>query len=181
LAQIRPVTSESLEAQIRDLLPSQNGFTEDLQAQNVIVPIIDLTSVAEGSSVGENLQTAWDFSTGHTQINNTTSTLISNTGFWQVDLIYHHDNVTNNAVTTLATISIDDGLASKVIWQISGVNSGSAIEGTLSSDDKFVVFLRAGDSLKGFTSSTRSSLDVWYRQIADVNGQLVQPLGFTPQ
>ena len=179
MAQIRPITSEALEKVIRDLLPSQNGFTEDLQAQNVIVPILDVTAAAEGSQVGQNLQTAWDFSTGNAAINNTTATLISNTGFWQVGALYSQDNV-GTAVTPLANIFIDDGASTKIIWQITSVNGGSAVEASILSTT-FVVFLRAGDTLKGFTSSTRSTLDIWYRQIADINGTLTNPLGFTPQ
>jgi len=150
-------------------------------AQNVIVPIIDLTSAAEGSTVGQNLQTAWGFETAHSQINNTTTTLIQNSGFWQVDLNYSDENVINNAVTILGRLFLDDTVSEKTIWQISSVNSASATESAKFGSNKFVVFLRAGDSLKGFTDSTRSTLDVWYRQIADVNGVLVNPLGFNPQ
>ena len=59
--QVISVTSESLQSQIRNLLPSQEGFGTDLMAQNVIVPVIDLTSAAEGSSVPEFLQRAQAF------------------------------------------------------------------------------------------------------------------------
>ena len=49
MAEITSVTSEALQRKVRELLPSQRGFGEDLQAQNVIVPIVDLTRSAEGS------------------------------------------------------------------------------------------------------------------------------------
>jgi hypothetical protein len=180
MAQVISITSESLQAKIRELLPSQQGFGEDLQASNVILPIIDITGAAEGSSVGENLQTAWDFTTGHTTINNTTSTLVSNTGFWRISLVYKEGNVLNNTVTPLANVFLDDGATTKTIWQLSTVNSGSANE-DISTRADFVVFLRSGDTLKGFTYAARATLDVSYRQIADVNGTLVNPLGFSPQ
>ena len=61
MAQITSVTSEALQALIRRLLPSQQGFGEDLQASNVIIPIVDLTSTAEGSALTSNLQTAINF------------------------------------------------------------------------------------------------------------------------
>ena len=44
--EIITVNSEALQTQIRDLLPSQNGFGSELQASNVITPIIDLTAAA---------------------------------------------------------------------------------------------------------------------------------------
>ena len=58
MAQIIPIVPESLQKKIRDLLPSQQGFGEDLQASNVILPILDVTSAASGADVGQNLQTA---------------------------------------------------------------------------------------------------------------------------
>ena len=54
--EIITVNSESLQTQIRDLLPSQNGFGSELQASNVITPIIDLTSAAEGTGLPQILQ-----------------------------------------------------------------------------------------------------------------------------
>ena len=44
--EIITVNSEALQTTIRDLLPSQNGFGSELQASNVITPIIDLTATA---------------------------------------------------------------------------------------------------------------------------------------
>ena len=59
MAEIVPVVSEALEAQIRDLLPSQRGFGEDLQASNVITPIIDLTAAAEGTTTRNICRKRW--------------------------------------------------------------------------------------------------------------------------
>ena len=50
-----------------------------------------------------------------------------------------------------------------------------------SAEQKFVVFLRSGRSLEIFTHSTNAVIDIWYRQVADINGNLVNPAGFTPQ
>lgn len=178
MAQITSVTSESLQAKIRQLLPSQQGFGEDLQASNVIMPTIDLTATAEGASTPEFLQRAWDFSTGHNTITSGTTNLITTTGFWQVDLTFQSDT---GAGTREAKIEIDDGLSSKVIWE-TNVSPSGANNPSIVLENAFVVFLRSGDTLKG-TCTTPSSmtLDVWYRNIADVNGNLTNPLGFTPQ
>jgi len=58
LPQIIRLTSEALQASIRRLLPSQQGFGLDLEATNVITPIIDLTPTAEGSELRQDLQSA---------------------------------------------------------------------------------------------------------------------------
>ena len=66
--EVAQVTSNDLEAQIRSLLPSVSGFGSRLGAQNVIVPIVDLTPIAEGSGLPEYLQRAWDDSTETPQL-----------------------------------------------------------------------------------------------------------------
>jgi len=173
------VTSEALEAKFRAVFPAQGGaeLVQDLFASGVIQPVVDFSSVAEGSVLPANLQTAWDFSTGANKINNTTSTLITNTGFWQVDLAWV-GQINSGSSGLLARLYIDDGASTKNVWGISGANTGFN-DSVGTTDGHFVVFLRAGDSLKGQSTTVASTLDVWYRQIADVNGTLVNPLGFT--
>ena len=83
--EIITVNSEALQTQIRDLLPSQNGFGSELQASNVITPIIDLTSTAEGSGLPSNLQTALAYGS-NTPFNvvNGNLTLVTSPGFYRV-------------------------------------------------------------------------------------------------
>jgi len=76
--QITSVTSEQLQVKIRDLLPSQEGFGTDLMAQNVIVPIIDLTAAAQGTSTPESLAQAINFGGATTfSVVNTTTSIIT--------------------------------------------------------------------------------------------------------
>ena len=166
------VTSEALEAKFRQVFPSQGGaeLPQDLFASGVLQPVIDFTTVAEGSVLAPNLQTAWDFSTTHFQVNNTTQTLITNTGFWQVDLTYTDNGA---ASTGRTSVVIDDGTSSRLIWGIYSTDNREFI-----TDGAFVVFLRSGDSLKA-TAGATDYVNIWFRQIADVNGNLVNPLGFT--
>lgn len=175
---ISTVTSESLQLKLRQLLPSQSGFGTDISASDTIIPIIDLTQAAEGSDVPQFLQTAWDSTTGHNTIStSTTTTLINNTGFWKVDLNYSSD--TGNSDRS-ANIIIDDGTTQTVIWEINQARTGAS--GVAVHDTgEFYVFLRAGDILKSVTlHSSQFNLDIWYRQVADINGTLVNPTGFSP-
>jgi len=181
ITEIVQVTSESLQRKIRQLLPSQQGFGVDLQASNVIVPIVDLTATAEGSSVPSYLSRAWDYTTGSAKIDGTTvTTVISNPGFWQVSAIYTAD-ISNLSVSTpvIANLSITDGTTPKTVWEAYQSNSNNDQEGVVA--DTLVVFLRAGDSLTAYTVGTGKIMAVQYRQIADVNGNLVNPSGFNPQ
>ena len=81
------INSQPLEDKVKNLLPSQGGAGAgvDLSASTQIVPIIDLTEQAEGSSVRADLQSALSFDTVTAfAVNNTTSTLVSNTGYYRV-------------------------------------------------------------------------------------------------
>ena len=73
------VNSEELQTVVRDLLPSQNGFGSELQASNIITPIIDLTATAEGSRLPGSMQQAFDFSSTPATADNGTVTLINQT------------------------------------------------------------------------------------------------------
>jgi hypothetical protein len=172
------VTSEALEKKFRDVFPAQGGaeLVQDLFASGVIQPVIDFSSVAEGSSLGQNLQTAWDFSTGANSVSNTTTTIINNTGFWKVSVVLSSN--LGPAPNRTSLLRINDGSSTKNIWGVTTVSlSGADAEAV--SNAELVVFLRAGDSLEAVSPSTADILDVTYRQIADVNGNLVNPLGFT--
>ena len=177
--QITSVTSESLQAQIRNLLPSQEGFGTDLMAQNVIVPIIDLTSAAEGSTVPQNLQTAIAFGSADAySVRNTTSTIISGTGFFRI--FGSACSATVSGGTVGANISVTDGLSTKKIQSFEWNNSGGAGTGAGYLYD-FIVFLRSGDSVTANSSDSACLISGSTRQIADVNGTLVNPVGFNPQ
>jgi len=175
---ISTVTSEALQLKLRQLLPSQQGFGTDLSASDTIIPVIDLTQAAEGSDVPQFLQTAWDFGTDHDTIPvSTTTTLISTTGFWKIDLNYSSDT---GAAAKSASVFIDDGASTKVVWETNLPITG-ATGVFLVQQGTFYVFLRAGDTLKATNGSPSSAfLDIWYRQVADINGSLVNPTGFSP-
>ena len=178
MAEIVPVVSEALEAQVRDLLPSQRGFGEDLQASNVITPIIDLTRAAQGTTTPELLQTALAFgSQTSSTANNSTATMANTAGFWRITAGVAIVNET--AAAQSASIGISDGLGTKNVYQWTVFPTAQAIG--LSELADFVVFLRSGDSLTITSTSTCIYLNASVRQIADVNGTLVNPSGFTPQ
>jgi len=178
LAEIVPVVSEALEAQIRNLLPSQRGFGEDLQASNVIMPIIDLTAAAQGTSTPEILQTALAFGSQTAfSVNNATTTLANATGFWRFlgSIISSSGTPVGN---TQGALRVTDGLSTKAL--LSNRNSAtSAAPSTILPFD-FVIFLAAGESVVA-GAATNCNIEGTYRQIADVNGNLINPSGFTPQ
>jgi hypothetical protein len=181
MAQITSVTSESLQAKIRQLLPSQQGFGEDLQASNVILPVIDLTATAEGAGVSTELQEAWDYSTTLTICENTTPVTIINTpGFYLINAEATPEFRGLAAATpVMCNISMTDGTTPKTLWQIRRSNANdTGYTGRLSN---FRVFVPSGYSITGYTNAATKIMSVFSRQIADVNGNLSNPFGFSPQ
>ena len=178
MAEIVPVVSEALEAQVRALLPSQRGFGQDLQASNVIVPIIDLTPAAEGTTTPEFLQRALAYGSQTTfNVTSGTTTIINTPGFYQIDGQANLD--LNNVNAVFCRIAINDGVSDKQIYGLSK-NTATSFNEYLGETFQLIVFLRSGDSVKVSVGTGGQGIGS-YRQIADVNGVLVNPSGFTPQ
>ena len=71
-----------------------------------------------------------------------------------------------------------DGASNKTVWAMAQETNSVGTTSFIAFD--FVVFLRAGDSLSAISSSADTNLVGSTRQIADINGTLVQPVGFSP-
>lgn len=173
-SEVKSITSEALEAAYRALTPSQSGFTQDLQASNTIIPILDLTANAEGTSTPTQLQEALGFD----DITSTTTTgaagsdtIINNTGFWLIE----YQVICSNAQAT-PFLYMSNGLSNKNLVVL---DTGSA--GPIVAYGRLTVFLTAGDSVVQTTNNVDSNVHTVVRQIADINGNLVNPTGFTPQ
>ena len=176
MAQIRQVVSETLQATVRRLLPSQQGFTEDLQASNVIMPVIDLTPTAEGSSLPTDLARALNYGnvTAHA-VNNTQSTLVNNTGFYR---IFGNTMLDDNANGAYVEFELTDGVTPKRIWRMQpyGLNG---VSNEINIPVDFIVFIASGEAI---TCDANGSNTYFYgssQQVADISGNLVNPSGFT--
>ena len=177
MPQIIGITSESLQATIRNLLPSQAGFSEDLTATNLIQPIIDLTPTAEGSILRSDLQTAIDFTTAVQVAENSSVTLATAAGFYRVL------GTATNTFTTVGRkdldITLDDGATTKIIYNVHGYGGTQNSQSVTSFD--FIVFLDQGISLKMVSSDSEAHGEALAKQIASFTGVLVNPQGFVSE
>lgn len=174
------VTDEALEKKFRDTFKSQGGaeLVDDLYASGVIVPIVDFTAAAQGSELRSDLQTASDFATTLVNVENTTSSIISTPGFWKVDVLVVTTLPVGSSARTQATVFIDDSSSTKSIFEVRQPLNAATSDVLNPIPSELVVFMRTGDVLKVLAASS-CNVSVAYRQIADVNGNLVNPLGFT--
>jgi len=166
------LTSEALEQRFRDTFTSQGGaeLVDDLYASGVIVPVVDFTAAAEGSQLRQDLQTAWDFSTGNNFVRNTTTTIISNAGFWRIVLTFAGDA---SAAADTGSVEISDGFSTKTVWKAYGDSPGNTFF-----ESELVVFVRSNDTVSVTSGSNNVRMQVSYRQIATLTGELTEPNGF---
>ena len=175
MAQEFIIKSPDIESKINQLLPSQGGFEAgvDFSASTMVIPIVDLTETAEGSSLRQDLQTS--FSLGSItafSVSNTTSTLVNTTGYFRCfgsfTMFTPASGVINNS------FNLTDGTTTKKI--INFVINGTSGDGqNVFTPFDFNVFLPAGVSLTATSGSTICTLEGNTRQIADINGNLTNP------
>jgi hypothetical protein len=171
MAQEFTIKSQDIEDKINQLLPSQGGFQPgvDFSASTMVVPIVDLTETAEGSSLRQDLQRALSFgSATEFDVRNTTSTIITTTGYWQLS-----GSVSTALVSGLQVINIiiNDGTTDKTVW---GHRVPASSGSTALSIDNLIIKLNAGDKLKiACTSDAICKGSV--RQIADISENLINP------
>ena len=164
------IKSTLLEDKVRQLLPSQGGAGAgfDLSASTQIIPVVDLTESAEGSNLREDLQKSFSTTsiTSFSVSNATNTVLVSSTGYFRVF------GVARMYTNKTSSFNLFDGATSKNIIEF-GIPTAFDFAQTTPFD--FIVFLPAGNSLRATTSATTAILTGNTRQIADIDGNLVNP------
>jgi len=174
MAQEFTIKSPGIESKINQLLPSQGGFAPgvDFSASTMVIPIVDLTETAEGSSLRQDLQNSISLINATTfNVQNTTTTVITTTGYWRILAISSQLAVSTALRSNF--VQLTDGITTKNIWQHSVVDANGTQISDIQCD--FIVYLRAGDSLNIGSTSVRSNFIGTVRQIADIDGNLVNP------
>ena len=172
--EIITVNSESLQTLVRDLLPSQNGFGSELQATNVITPIIDLTATAEGSTLRSDLQTAIAFGSQTAfDSNNSTVAVANSPGFYRLIGVSAMKVAGTNKINSL---QMTDGLSTKIVWAMNMTSGTSESYQTENVDLTF--WLDVGITLNVVTDGSANHFQGSIRQIADSSGTFVSPSGF---
>ncbi len=165
--EIITVNSEQLQTVIRDLLPSQNGFGSELQATNVITPIIDLTPAAEGSGIRSDLQTAIAFGSNTAfAVSAGTQVLTSNPGWYRVV-----GTAMAGVAGVQAQFSMTDGFTAKTVWSLNTIGANQ-----VSQEFDLVFAIGVGIELSAIATASANLIGS-FRQIADAQGQLVNPVG----
>ena len=164
------IDSTALRDKVNSLLPSQarGSIDVDLSGQTTIVPIVDLTETAEGSSLRQDLQTSFSLTSSSAfLVTNATTTLVNTTGYYRV---FGLDSYVGQGQITYR---LTDGTTTKILFQSNGASGQSTNHSNYPFD--FMVFLEAGDSLTVQASTGNARASGVTRQIATLSGELVNP------
>ena len=166
MAQEFTIKSEDIESKINQLLPSQGGFGAgvDFSASTMVIPIVDLTETAEGSSLRSDLQTSLSLNTVTAfSVTNQTTTIINTTGYFRIF----------GSASIIASsgflINLTDGTTTKNLF----LGNSNGAESITPFD--FIVFSEAGDSVQIQSFDANTTVAGCSRQIADLQGNLVNP------
>ena len=170
------IVNPTLEQQVATLLPSVAGYGGNLRSTNTIIPIVDLTGAAEGTTLPESLQQAIAFgSMTAWSCQNTTTALASTTGFWRI--FGTATGTPSSSVGGELRFDMTDGVSTKTIWAMNF--RASADQPAVSESFDYIVFLAAGESISAVSSAVNFKSQGSYRQVATVDGTLVDPSGFS--
>ena len=170
------IKSTAIEDKINQLLPSQGGFQPgiDFSASTMVIPVVDLTETAEGSSLRADLQSALSHNSATPfNVSNTTTTVLNTTGYWRItcSILLR----LGAAGTNSGRLIVNDGTTDKVL---NGLYYNGVIAGTnptVSENYDFIIKLDAGDSFKVQSTGTVCIVAGSARQLADLSGNLVNP------
>lgn len=166
------IKSQQIEDKINQLLPSQGGFQAgvDFSASTTVIPIVDLTETAEGSSLRQDLQSAFSLTnTTRASVQGGSSTFITTTGYWRLQ---GNAFASFNSNST-AKIRLTDGTTNTTVYELQAYNSAvTDIVAGIPFD--FVVYVQAGESVIA-DADTEARLNVQARQLADLSGNLTNP------
>ena len=140
MAQEFTINSSAIETKINQLLPSQGGFGAgvDFSASTMVIPIVDLTESAEGSTFRQDLQTSLSLSSSSAfKVSNTTTTIVSTPGYYRVFGTFN--GFSSAGAVRSANFSLTDGTTTKIIQEYDLIISGVLAKLVIPFD--FMVFL----------------------------------------
>tara|TARA_Y100000401_G_C8319171_1_gene224217 strand:+ start:184 stop:717 length:534 start_codon:yes stop_codon:yes gene_type:complete len=171
------IKSQLIEDKINQLLPSQGGFQAgvDFSASTTVIPIVDLTETAEGSNLRQDLQRAISLTSATTfDVRGGTNTdIILNTGYWRIigTVFFPYLNATDLGDFQ---INLFDGSTRKTVFGHKAVAVGAGFNTNNISVD-LDVYLPAGHTCD-VTTTQYVRFQGSVRQLADINGNLINPL-----
>jgi hypothetical protein len=178
-----PFVSEDFQRAFRNQFPSQTSTGRDLHVSDVVIPIVDFTPTTSGASLPETLRTCRNGST--VEVDTTTAKAISTdvtAGFWRVN-VFFSSLYSSGALGAECSVQLLDSAGTAVAVLSRITQAGSKVPNFIQKDE-FFAYAPAGHTLAStlfLGNSDSRQMTITYTPIADVNGNLIQPFGYSPQ
>lgn len=176
-----PFVSEDFQRSYRNRFPSQVSTGRDLHVSDVIIPVVDFTPTASGTSLPINLRQARSTGTSHTLQTSdvVNASLISNTGFFDVRV---NSQLSADNTNGEWAISLYDG---STYTQVAGsyMLLADSTDGVINLNEQFVLFVpNTYTATYTFNEGTGvGAISIYTTQLADVNGNETLPPLYSPQ
>tara|TARA_A100001388_G_scaffold266746_1_gene240122 strand:- start:515 stop:1075 length:561 start_codon:yes stop_codon:yes gene_type:complete len=169
------IVNPTLEKQVSTLLPSVAGYGGNLRSTNTIIPIIDLTGAAEGSTIPNELTFAVSIDGDRfNRLTSGTNLDVSTTTGWNIvrgTVTFMQSDTSSTGYTT--RLYLDDGTTEYNCFFVRTVTSVS-VQTINTVNVEFIYFAKAGVSLKADVGNF-SKVDLNVRQIMTTAEVLVAP------
>lgn len=177
-----PFVSEEFQRAFRNTFQGQVNTGRDLHVSDVVIPVVDFTPTASGTSLPESLRYAKNLNSSNiTSTGNATAVdLYTNSGFVRVESYFTVTGASSGA--SFAQIDMHDkATGTGPTMHFYRLNTASGQSVVYSRDD--IVFIPANHKLVYYhdPNSQTSALNMSVTLLADVNGNLVNPSGYDPQ
>jgi len=174
-----PFVSEDFQRAFRNQFPSQTSTGRDLHVSDIVIPVVDFTPTASGASLPLNLRFATNNNVSNTSAtSDTTADLITGTGFYNVYYSFAARAADSDLIIRFKEIATGNLQQARNRVNLLTANDYNTFT------DEFQVFIPAGYILEyafAIATSGVARIDLYHYQIADVNGNLTDPFGYSPQ
>jgi hypothetical protein len=176
-----PFVSEDFQRSYRNRFPSQTSTGRDLHVSDVVVPVVDFTPTASGTSLPINLRQARSTGTAFTQLTAavTDQDLITTTGFYSV---FVNSQLSADNTNGAWLINLTDGSSTN---QVAGsyMLLGNTTDGVVNLNEHLILYIPQNyKATLTFSEGTGvGAISIYSTQIADVNGNEVLPPLYSPQ
>jgi len=188
MPEIIRVVSDTLQAQIRRLFPAQRGFGDDLQATNLITPVVVLENAGqvpeEGAALPVQLQEAYaPGSTGQLTLTGQGSDRTNpSAGFWKLDIELYL--VPNGVAENIIELRLESTAGIIRLTDYISVQSNQTASDTFIVSRKtvyvFVPQTIANTFILAQAAGGTCAANVFYRKVANLDGTPINPSGFLP-
>ena len=178
-----PFVSEEFQRAFRNTFSAQVSTGRDLHVSDVVIPVVDFTPTASGTSLPSQLQFAKNDNSSNTTSTSSASAvdLYDGAGFVRLETYFTVTGASSGVSFAQVDLYDKNTSTNKGSMQFYRLQTGSGQSVIYSRDD--IVYIPSNHKLIYYRdpNSQTSAINMCVTLLADLNGNLVNPAGYNPQ